>query len=144
MKKLSTADKIVYIFWIIPAGGFLAFIIVGTIVNYVSLSKHTEYTYGVITEFYRGAKGRNKLDYEFEANGKIYKHNATHYSNDSLSVGDSIIVMYDRTNPKMSLAWRDYENDKFWFKYIIFPAVALISLYYWWKWRRRKKQKAKS
>jgi hypothetical protein len=66
------------------------------------------------------------------------------YKSDTFAIGDSILVVYDTTNPRNNHTWRCWEDTKFWYKYIFPPLIALISLYYWWKWRRKKKQKAKS
>ena len=49
-----------------------------------------------------------RLDYEFFVSGTKYQSSGQHYPSDTLAVGDTIIVVYDKTNPKNNKAWRDY------------------------------------
>ena len=75
-----------------------------------SLKSNIEYTNAVIFDFSSGPRGRRYFDYVFFIDGTKYQGGGKHYpQTDTLSVGDSIVIVYDKTNPISSKPKRDIE-----------------------------------
>lgn len=52
------------------------------------------------------------VDYKFFINGREYYGNGKHYSkSDTFLVGDTITVVYDRTNPDNNEPYKDYKKS---------------------------------
>ena len=73
------------------------------------LKSNIEYTNAVILDFSSGPRGRHYLDYVFLVNGTNYHGSGKHYPNsDTLSKGNSIVIVYDKTNPDNNKPERDF------------------------------------
>lgn len=76
--------------------------------NY-SLKVNITFSKAVIIKFSTGPRMRNYIDYKFIVNEKLYEGTGRYYPKDDvLSVGDSIMIVYDKTNPNNNKAMRDY------------------------------------
>ncbi len=69
-----------------------------------SLNKNGKYTKGVITRFSAGAKGARYVNYAYSVDGMYYSSFTNdHFCDDCktpcCSIGDSVIVHFDKTNP---------------------------------------------
>ena len=74
-----------------------------------SLRANFEYTHAVILSFSSGPRGRYYLDYNYFVNGIKYQGSGKHYpKSDILSIGDTIVVVFDKTNPVNSRPERDF------------------------------------
>lgn len=100
-----------------------------------SLSKNKEHTNAIIVDFSIGVKLRRYIDYKFIINGKSYYGSGRHYpKNDIYSIGDSIIVIYDKTDPDNNKIWRDYKRMKANSPYII-PFFICLGIFLWWAYK---------
>ena len=76
-----------------------------------ALARNSEYTNAVIFDFSETREAY--LKYVFFINETKYKGSGFHYPNsDILSIGDSIVIVYDRTNPTNNMTKRDFERYK--------------------------------
>jgi hypothetical protein len=74
-----------------------------------SLETNLEYTNAIILKFSSGPRGRRYIDYAFSVNGTKYQGSGKHYpQSDHLSIGDTIVIVYDKTNPASSKPERDF------------------------------------
>lgn len=74
-----------------------------------SLDENLEYSNAVIVKFYLGMRARHRLDYKFFVEKKEYTGSGTYYpTSDTFSVGDTIVIVYDKTNPDNNMSERDY------------------------------------
>ncbi|WP_147336338.1 DUF3592 domain-containing protein [Bacteroides oleiciplenus] len=88
----------------------MSYLIFGGVAKRNSLNKSVEYTDAVIVDFSSGPRMRCYLDYKFFVNGKAYHGSGKYYSkSDTLSIGDTVVVVYDRTNPNNNKVYRDYK-----------------------------------
>ena len=73
-----------------------------------SLEEHIEHTNAVVVKLYSSTRMSNYLDYKFFVGKKEYHGSGYWYpKSDTLSVGDSINIVYDTINPKNNEPWRD-------------------------------------
>lgn len=109
MKKTFKKDILLYLFSLIIVI-CIGYLIFGGVVKRNSLDKNAEYTDAVIVDFSSGPRMRCYLDYKFYVNGKVYHGSGKHYpKSDTLSIGDTVVVVYDRMNPDNNKAFRDYK-----------------------------------
>lgn len=79
-----------------------------------SLKKNTEYTQAVVLEIKLGTKGKYSLYYSYRVNGKTYKGHVTNrpredtFSHKILFEGDTCVIAYDKTNPRISTPYTDF------------------------------------
>lgn len=74
-----------------------------------SLSDNLEYSCATIINFSSGPRMRYYLDYVFFIGEKKYQGSGRYNpASDTFSVGDTIIVVYDRKNPDNNKPKRDY------------------------------------
>lgn len=79
-----------------------------------SLKKNAEYTEALILEIKLGTKGKNNLYYLYRVRGKMYEGHVLNqpgkdsFSHKFLLVGDSCIIAYDKTNPRISTPYTDF------------------------------------
>ncbi len=105
MKKLK--DTILWIFSII-CGIFLAYLVIGGIIKKQSLDENLEYSKAVVVDHFYTVRYTNYFSYEFFVEEKKYQGSGKHYpASDTLSVGDTITVVYDKTNPDNNRPERD-------------------------------------
>jgi hypothetical protein len=100
------------IYWIgtISCGIFLAYFLIGDAIKVQSLKKNIEFTKAVIIDFTSGPRLRYYIDYKFYVNGEEYYGSGKHYTeSDTFSVGDTITIVYDRSNPDNNRTYRDYK-----------------------------------
>ncbi|MDL2213712.1 hypothetical protein LJC29_07065 [Bacteroides sp. OttesenSCG-928-N06] len=77
----------------------------------VSLKNNLIFSKAIIIKFSTGPRMRHYVDYEFAINGELYQGTELYYpKSDTFSVGDTINIVYDRTNPKNNRTVRDYFN----------------------------------
>ena len=75
--------------------------------SYSSLSKNKEFARAVITNF-STIKNRNYLEYIFLLDTTVYEGEGRYFPRkDSFVIGDTIVIVYDKTNPKNNRPWRD-------------------------------------
>ena len=87
--------------------GYLIFV---KVVERNSLDKNVEYVDAVIVDFSSGPRMRSYLDYKFFVKEKVYYGSGKHYHiSDTLSIGDTVVVVYDRMNPNNNKTYRDYK-----------------------------------
>ena len=97
MKKLK--DSILWLFSII-CGVFLAYLLIGGIIKKQSLDKNLEYSKAIVIDYFYTIRYTHFFSYEFFVGDNKYQGRGKyHPKSDTLSVGDTIIVVYDKTNP---------------------------------------------
>ena len=89
----------------------LGILMYGVVINqkkYNSLKSNWKYTDGIINELYLGTRASWRLRYNYFIDGNIYEGRGHWYPNsDTLSVGDTIEIVYDTTNVSYSRVARD-------------------------------------
>lgn len=76
--------------------------------NVKSLSRNLVYSKAAIVDFYSVKSGRY-LKFTYYVDGKQYFGSGRHYpKSDTFSIGDSIRIVYDMTNPENSKPSRDH------------------------------------
>lgn len=88
---------------------FLACCMIDTIRKKKSLLNHPQYAYAVIIGYWPGAYHYQRAEYIFRLNGNSYKGKGYRYSGDN--IGDSILILFDQTNPENSKPYRDFPLD---------------------------------
>lgn len=107
--KVFKKDILLYSFSLILIIS-MGYLIFGGIVKRNSLDKNIEYTDAIIVDFSSGPRMRYYLEYKFLVNGKAHHGSGKHYpKSDTLSIGDTVVVVYDRMNPDNNKAFRDYK-----------------------------------
>ena len=140
MKKLSKLEKFMVIFLAIPTAIFIIYEVGLVSVRKKSLSDNMEYIHAVVDTIGSGIRGRKTIYYDFSVKEIQYRGSGEYYpSNISVSIGDSVLVVYDGINPKNNELLWNYNADKKILSYAI-PISLLIGLYYFWKWQRKKKK----
>ncbi|WP_349854679.1 DUF3592 domain-containing protein [Bacteroides cellulosilyticus] len=76
-----------------------------------SLRKNKVYTTAIITDETFMIKGRNYYVYKFKVGGKEYEGHSIFYRNSPISAGDSVRIVYDKTNPDYSMTVRAYYSS---------------------------------
>ena len=105
MKKLK--DTILWILSII-CGIFLAYLVIGGIIQKQSLDENLENSKAVVVDHFYTVRYTNFFSYDFFVEEKKYQGSGKHYpASDTLSVGDTITVVYDKTNPDNNRPERD-------------------------------------
>lgn len=106
LKNTSTKDKILYLFSFVTLL-IVLYLLVGGFLKKKSLENKIEYTNAAITEFTQ-IRYAKFFRYVFCINGKTYYGSGRYYpDSDSISVGDSILIIFDKTNPENNKAARD-------------------------------------
>ena len=78
--------------------------------NNKSLKNNLQYEKAIIFSFDTGARASRYINYEFFVDGERYQGDSRYYPQSNiLSLGDTIIVVYDKTNPNNNRAYRDYK-----------------------------------
>lgn len=97
MKNLK--DPILWLLSIL-CGIFLAYLLIGGIIKKQSLDKNLEYSKAIVIDHFFTIRYTDYFSYEFFVEEKKYQGSGEHYpKSDALSVGDTITVVYDKTNP---------------------------------------------
>ena len=87
----------------------LAYMLIIELKKQKSLELNWEYCDAVILNFVPGMRGRYSLEYIYFINETKYQGRGTHYpKSDTLSIGDTIVIVYDKTNPAYSKHERDF------------------------------------
>jgi hypothetical protein len=93
---------------------FLAFIgyhLSCSLIKAIHMNKNTGYTKAVIYKFSSGSRGNEYSYYKFLINGKEYYGSGLRFNNDVLL--DTIVIVYDTTEPNNNNSYRDYEGSLF-------------------------------
>lgn len=107
MKNLK--DIVLWLFSII-CGIFLAYLLIGGIIKKRSLDKNLEYSKAIVIDHFYTIRYTDYFSYKFSVGEKEYQGSGRHYpASDTLVVGDTILVVYDRANPNNNKPWRDYK-----------------------------------
>lgn len=110
MKKLSTQDKILWIITIVIILSTFFLFRSGFIKNQ-SLRENKECSQAIITDFSTGVRGRHYLEYKFFVDEKEYFGSGRYFPRtDMVYLGDTIPIVYDRTNPKNNKTLRSFES----------------------------------
>lgn len=101
-------DTILWLFNII-CGIFLAYLLIGGYIKKQSLDKNLGYSKAIVIEHFYTIRYTDYFSYEFFVEEKKY-HGSGKYDpkSDALSVGDTIIVVYKKTNPDNNRPEKDY------------------------------------
>ena len=108
MMKIQSKDFILYLF---SAIGFIfvAYILIGGFLKQSSLRRNGKEIDAVIERFHEGSRGWNSIYYYYFINEVKYQGGGMYYpKSDTLSIGDTIIVIYDKTNFSSSKPERDF------------------------------------
>ena len=88
---------------------FTSYILIGGFFKQLSLSKNGKDIDAVIIRLHEGSKGWNSLYYNYFINDIKYQGSGRYYpKSDTLSIGDTIIIIYDKTNHASSKPVRDF------------------------------------
>lgn len=99
------------ILWLISitCGIFLAYLLIGGIIKKRSLDKNLKYSKAIVIDHFFTVRHTDYFSYEFFVEEKKYQGSGKHYPTGyALSVGDTITVVYDKTNPDNNRPERDY------------------------------------
>lgn len=106
MRK-NLKETVLWLFSII-CGIFLAYLLIGGIIKQRSLDKNLEYSKAIVIDHFYTVRYTDYFSYEFFVEEKKYQGSGKHYpASDTLSVGDTITVVYDKTNPDNNRPERD-------------------------------------
>ena len=79
-----------------------------------SLNKNWEYAEAVVMDHFFRIRYTHYFSYKFSVGENEYQGEGRYFSeNDTISAGDTIIVIYDRTDPNNSATLRDYLGRSF-------------------------------
>lgn len=105
--KLTKKDKFNYVLFAIICISTCSFLLYDYS-KLTSLKSNLEYAKAIITDISKGTKGRRYIDYIFFVNKKQYKGYGKHYlKSDTFLIGDTILIVYDKTNPGNNRTYRD-------------------------------------
>jgi len=106
---MKNKKKIIYYVTSIICFTFLTYLVVGGIIKKRSLDKNAEYTKAIVIDYFYTVRYTDYFSYKFRIDNKEYQGSGRHYpSSDTLSVGDTIIIVYDRENPDNNKPKREY------------------------------------
>jgi len=106
MRK-NLKETVLWLFSII-CGIFLTYLLIGGIIKKRSLDKNLEYSKAIITDHFYTIRYTDYLPIVELLEEKKYQGIGKHYpASDTLSVGDTITVVYDKTNPDNNRPERD-------------------------------------
>lgn len=92
---------------------FLAFIVIYPIVLQRSLDNNLEYTNAIVTGDTFVKRTDHYFGYRFNVGNNEYKGWGFNYvRTEVFSEGDTVLVVYDRTNPNNNSLYRSYSNRK--------------------------------
>lgn len=104
--KLSLKNKILYLVSFVIFL-FIIYLIIGGFLKKKSLKDNIEYTNAAVIEFTQ-IRYTKLFRYVFCIDGKTHYGSGRYYpESDNISVGDSILIVFDKTNPENSKAARD-------------------------------------
>lgn len=107
MRK-NLKETVLWLFSII-CGIFLTYLLIGGIIKKRSLDKNLEYSKAIVTDHFYTIRYTDYFSYKFSVGENEYQGSGKHYpASDTFSVGDTITVVYDRTNPDNNKPKRDY------------------------------------
>ena len=96
---------------IIVGSIFIIVMMYGAIIShkkYNSLKRNWKYTYGIIYDLSLGPRARWYIDYYYYINNIKYQGYGRWYpDSDNVSIGDTIVIVYDTTNVSYSRVARD-------------------------------------
>lgn len=88
----------------------LLLLIIGGIVKNRSLAKNAAFTKAIVLDHFYGIRYSDFFSYRFSIDNQDYQGSGRYYpETDTISAGDTIIVVYDRTNPNNNRAKRDFK-----------------------------------
>jgi hypothetical protein len=99
------------IYWIgtISCGIFLAYLLIGGAIKNRSLNNNLEYSKAIIIDHFFAIRYTDYFSYKFYVGESEYQGRGLYYpKSDTFSVGDTILIVYDRSNPENNRAYRDY------------------------------------
>lgn len=108
MKKSTKADKVFITIAILFAMWGAYFVYSKGYAPLTSLKKNKVYSIAIATGETYILKGSRFYIYRYEVENKEYEGNARLYSNMVVSTGDSVRIVYDKTNPDFSMSENDY------------------------------------
>lgn len=104
--------KTIYIYAItIICFAFLVFIITYAILRKRSLDNNKEFTNAIVIDHYFNIRGVDHFSFRFVVDNEGYTGHGQCCGGDSFIVGDTVLVVYDRTNPSNNEYYRDYINS---------------------------------
>jgi hypothetical protein len=105
---MSKKDIILNLFSIIVMM-FIAYLLIGGYIKKKSLDSNLGFTDAVVIDNFYSIRTENYFTYKFSMNEKLYQGSGKHYpKSDTLLVGDTILIVYDKTNPDNNKPYRDY------------------------------------
>ena len=108
--KLSKKDIVLYFFSTIGIM-FLLYLLIGGIILKRSFDKNLEYSEAIVIDYFYTIKQTNYFSYKFFIEEEEYQGSGKYYPrSDTLSVGDTIIVVYDRRRPDNNRVQREYRK----------------------------------
>lgn len=106
MKKLK--DTLLWLLSIF-CGIFIAYVLIGGIIKKQSLDENLEYSKAIVIDDFFTIRQSDYFSYNFFVDENEYQGSGKYYrATDTISVGDTIIVVYDRTNPDSNKPERDH------------------------------------
>lgn len=108
MKKIKSPKDAFLLFIIIISWAFFAYFLIGETLKTQSLYKNLKYTKAIVIDDFFGIRQTNYFRYEFCVDEKMYRGRGVYYpKQETISVGDTITIGYDKTNPDNSTFVRD-------------------------------------
>lgn len=92
----------------------IAYLVIRGLIRRQSLNKNWEYAQAIVIDDFSSSKYTDYFRYTFSIGENVYKGSGT-YDRDSeiVLVGDTVTVIYDKTDPENNMALRDYMNEPF-------------------------------
>ena len=124
-------DRIFYLFGIIGIV-FVSYLIIGGMIKQWSLDRNLEFSTAIATGRFSSMRTSHSFYYNFIVNKKEYQGSGRYYpKSEIISAGDTVDVVYDRTNPDNNETYRDYKKER----PFIIPGFISIGLLIWWRYR---------
>lgn len=92
----------------------IAYLVIRSLIRRQSLNKNWEYAEAVVMDHFFRIRYTHYFSYKFSVGENEYQGEGRYFSeNDTISAGDTITVIYDRTDPNNSATLRDYLGRSF-------------------------------
>lgn len=117
--------------------GISAFILITVIIT-LGLSKHSslndnlQYSKAIVVDHFYTIRFTDYFSYEFFVDSKKHRGSGQYYTkSELLSSGDTVLIVYDQTNPENNKTKRDFERSSVELPYILIFIPFLFFLLYW-------------
>ena len=129
--KISKENILGYLFSVV-AIIFILYLVIGGSIKQKSLDLNKEYLNAIVIDSFFTIRQTDYFRYKFFVERKEFIGSGEYYY--PPVVGDTILIVYDKTNPNNNSFWRDYETRKKEQPYVI-PVLLFLGFSLWWAYK---------